>query len=78
MWQAGRLREPARVCFFAYQWLELWDRVVRRRLKDALAATIDGMMGNWKVEFASGKSFLLGIVVNDNDTPGTDTPSPIT
>ena len=44
--------------------------MVRRRLKDALAATIDGMMGNWKVEFASGKSFLLGIVVNDNDTPG--------
>ena len=52
--------------------------MVRRRLKDALAATIDGMMGNWKVEFASGKSFLLGIVVNDNDTPGSDTPSPIT
>jgi len=41
-------------------------------------AALDGMMGNWKVEFASGKSFLLGIMVNDNDTPGSDTLNPIT
>ena len=41
-------------------------------------AALDGMMGNWKVEFASGKSVLLGIMINDNDTPGSDTLNPIT
>jgi DNA-binding beta-propeller fold protein YncE len=41
--------------------------------KDALA----GLPANRQVVFGSGKTFLFGFMINDNDTPGADTLNPL-